>query len=326
MWRNVLARLADRVALEYVQQPGRGWRTRLRRPDVWLSDGHQGSLPVDEPRVVQLHEASLQIPELRAMIEPWFVAEYEQPSRDAAATANRVITPSESSRRQVIDTYGIEPGCVHAVPHGVDRRVFHPDLEGGQEAIAAAGGRAGVPYVLFVSQIHPRKNLGPLREAMAGLAARGFPHLLVIVGTPAADRADSSALMAEARAELPGTPGRVVLLQGLGEQQFAAVMAGCACFCAPSLMEGFGLPTLEAMACGAPVVVSDRGSLPEVVQDAGVIVPPTAEALEEALAAVLDDPERADALGRAASERAAGLSWERTTEGWLAILEQAAQG
>ncbi len=181
-----------------------------------------------------------------------------------------------------------------------------------------------MPYVLFVSQLHPRKNLAVLRAAMAELAADGLPHQLVIVGGAAQDRPDSTDLQREAAADLPGAPGRVVLLQDVPDEALADVMAGAAAFCLPSLMEGFGLTALEAMSCGVPVVVSDRGSLPEVVGDAGLVVAPTVDAVAGALAQVLVDPGRAAELGAAARARALTFTWARTAAGWLDALRAAA--
>jgi alpha-1,3-rhamnosyl/mannosyltransferase len=97
-------------------------------------------------------------------------------------------------------------------------------------------------------------------------------------------------------------------------------MAGASAYCLPSLYEGFGLTVLEAMACGAPVVVSDRGSLPEVVGQAGVIVAPDVQAVSSALGALLSDPDRAQRLGAAGAQRAAAFTWERTADGWLRVL------
>jgi glycosyltransferase involved in cell wall biosynthesis len=108
-----------------------------------------------------------------------------------------------------------------------------------------------------------------------------------------------------------------------GDRELAALMAGADVYCLPSLYEGFGITVLEAMACGAAVVVSDRGSLPEVVGEAGVVVAPQAQPLAAALEALLRDPQRRHRLGAAAVQRAAGFSWARCAESWLEVLLQA---
>jgi glycosyltransferase involved in cell wall biosynthesis len=157
---------------------------------------------------------------------------------------------------------------------------------------------------------------------MSRLAAQGLPHVLAIVGSPPADRADPGALMHEALAELPGAPGRIVALDRLSDAELAAVYAGADAFCLPSLSEGFGLPALEAMACGAPVVAADRGALPEVVGDAGVLVEPTVLGLELGLARVLGDPQLRAELHERGRERALGFSWDHTADGWLEALDR----
>jgi len=216
--------------------------------------------------------------------------------------------------------YGFDPGSVHTVPLGVDLALFRPGRPGAAEIVEAAGGNPAAPYVLFVSSLSPRKNLGSLKVAMNALARRGLPHSLVIAGSPSPDRRDWKKMAAEAAADLPDVPGRVVLLGSLSDVELAAVTAGATAFCLPSLMEGFGLTALEAMACGVPVVVSDRGSLPEVVGDAGVITEPTAEALEVALHDLLASPKLMDELSRAGLARALDFSWDATAAGWLKAL------
>jgi glycosyltransferase involved in cell wall biosynthesis len=324
MWRHVLAGLAHEVDLR-PSDPRRRRRWGAR-PHLWLSDCGFGALPVREPVVVQVHEAGWTDDDVQALFHPEFLeVVLEGRVGDAVRAAVGIVTPSASSRQQVIEHWDVAPERVHAVPHGVDADRFRPGRWGGEDLVAAAGGRAEVPYVLFVSQLHPRKNLAVLRAAMAALAADGFPHQLVVVGGAAQDRPDSAELARDAAADLPGAPGRVTLLQDLPEDAVADLMAGAAAFCLPSLMEGFGLTALEAMSCGAPVVVSDRGSLPEVVGEAGLVVPPTVDGVAGALAEVLGDAARAAELGAAARARAQTFTWSRTVAGWRAALEAAAR-
>jgi glycosyltransferase involved in cell wall biosynthesis len=260
----------------------------------------------------------------RRLLAPEFVAPMRARGEAAVRAACRVLTAARSARREIAAAYGLTEERIDVVPHGVDPERFHPGIPGGRELVARARGGAPAPYVLFVSALHPRKNSGALREAMAGLARRGLPHVLVLAGASALDRADPGELEAAATAELPGAPGRVVRIVKPADADVAALMAGASAFCLPSLGEGFGLTALEAMASGTPVVVSDRGALPEVVGEAGLCVAPEPAALEEALARVLTDPALAARLTAAGRERAAGLTWTRTAEGWLASLERAA--
>ena len=322
MWHNVLGQLSGQVEISTWDRPG---RSRFRvPPDVWVTDGHDGPLPVAEPTVVHLQEASWQHESTRPVMQPWFIEQFERKSRAAAERAAAIITPSASSRDQILEQYDFDPDRVHVVPLGVDLALFRPGRPGGAEIIEAAGGDPSAPYVLFVSSLSPRKNLGALRTAMNALALRGLPHRLVIVGSPPPDRRDWKELAAAAAADLPDVPGRVVLLGVLSDVELAAVTAGAAVSCLPSLMEGFGLTALEAMACGVPVVVSDRGSLPEVVGEAGVVTEPTAEALEVALFDLLASPKRMDELSRAGLARALEFSWKATAAGWLRALRQVA--
>lgn len=321
MWRNVVPELQPHVNIGFWDDPR---SSRFRPPpDVWLYDGHRGPLGVPEPAVIHLMEATWQDPSTRPMLDPRFVAQYERPSREAAEAAARVIAPSESSRRQMVEQYAVDPNHVLTVPLGVDLAMFRPGRPGAGDVIAGAGGDPSRPYVLYVSTLSPRKNLGALRNAMTGLARRGLPHGLVIAAARPPDREDWSGLLAEASADLPGTSGRVVVVSGLSDVELAAVMAGATAFCLPSFMEGFGLTSLEAMACGTPVVVSNRGSLPEVVGDAGVVTEPDAESLEAALYSLLTDPERMAQLSHAGLARSLRFSWHATAQGWLNALHEA---
>jgi glycosyltransferase involved in cell wall biosynthesis len=308
VWHRVLAELGRTETL--IALPARQWSRR--RPDVVLASGHD-DLPDTRGAtlVVQVHEAGWFAPELRDTLDPVFLAHIAPRTEHAVKTAATVITPSRVAAADLVAAYGLAPDRVHAVPHGVDP-VFVPGLPGGPELVGA-----DAPYVLYAATLHPRKNLGVVREAMRRLAAEGFPHVLAVAGHPAPDRADSAALEAALTGE------RIVRIAECSDEQLAGLMAGAAAVCLPSLYEGFGLTALEALACGAPLVVSDRGALPEVVGDAAVVVAPTVEAVTGGLRDVLTDPALAARLRAAGPRRAGRFGWERTAAGWLAVLRTA---
>ncbi len=311
MWREVLGRLAAAARV----QPLEG-RPR-RRPDVVLASGHR-PLParLPGPLVAQLHEAPWDDPAQAKLFAPEFAGPMRARGLAAVAAAARLLTPSRSARDELVGALGADPARVDVVAQGVDAERF------------AAAGEAAAPvpgrYVLLAGTLHPRRNAGALRDAMAGLARHGIEAALVLAGPEAYDRADAGAVEAQATAPLEGV--RIVRVVAPPDAELAALMAGAAAFCLPSLSEGFGITALEAMACGAPVVASDRGALPEVVGDAGLLVAPEAAALEDALARVLTDDALAARLRAAGRERAAAFTWERTAEGWLATLDAAARG
>ncbi|MEA2226863.1 MAG: hypothetical protein QOF04_493 [Solirubrobacteraceae bacterium] len=306
VWRSTLAELERLVRL---RTAGPGARVRA---DAWMADGHAPPVDVDRPVVAFLHEAPWRMPELVADMTPAFRAEMERVSLESAQRATRIVTPSAASRAQVVEALGVAADRVDVVAHGVDASRFRP--------VPGAGlARVGSPYVLFVSQLHPRKNLSALREAMTTV---GAGRALAIVAGPARDRADSGDLAAAAFAPIPGV--QVVRVEAPSDAELASLMADADAFCLPSLFEGFGLTALEAMACGAPVVCSDRGALPEVVGDAAIVTAPDARSLERALGRVLGDPVLADELRAAGIARAAAFTWERTARGWLASLQRAA--
>jgi glycosyltransferase involved in cell wall biosynthesis len=333
VWHRVLAELQRSV--ELIEIPGRegagrrrGWRRPRAgaKPDVVLANGHDELPAAEAPLVVQVHEAGWFDPELRARINPEFLAHIESQTERAVAASAAVITPSQAARQGLIDSYGIPADRVHAIHHGVDP-CFRPEADGslGRAAVARALGGREAPYVLYAATLHPRKNLEALRSAFVRIAAAGFPHVLAIAGQPAPDRPDSSELERAASAPIPGAPGRAVRLGAPPDEELAALMAGADAFCLPSLYEGFGLTALEAMACGAPVIVSDRGALPEVVDGGGIVVDPSPEAIASGLQRVLGDDRLASALRRRAVERARPFTWARAASGWLAVLRAAAE-
>jgi glycosyltransferase involved in cell wall biosynthesis len=320
VWSNVLRELSEHADV-VARQPGRR-RFGSRGVDVWVVDGHDEGCDTAEPQVALVHEAGWFEPDTMRTVAPTFLEAIAAKTAQAVERSARVITASHHTRAQITGLYGIAPERVHVVHHGVDLSTYRPDTTGGAERVAEAVGRP-TPYVLFAAALHPRKNLDALRQAMALLAHQGFDHALVVVGHAPMDRPDSRELEERAAAPLEGAANPVVRLHDLTDAEVASLMAGCAAFCLPSLSEGFGLTALEAMACGAPVVVSDRGALPEVVGSAGVAVPPDAESLSRGLAEVLSDPDASQRMRASGLGRAREHTWAATARGWLAALEAA---
>jgi glycosyltransferase involved in cell wall biosynthesis len=189
---------------------------------------------------------------------------------------------------------------VRVVPHGVDRRFFAP---------AAAAAPVQEPYVLFVGTPEPRKNLARLAAALRLLRREGRRERLVVAG------ADGWG---------PGAPADpdVRFLGRMADDALPALYAGASCLAIPSLHEGFGLPALEAMAAGCPVVAADAGALPEVCGGAAVLVDPLdVAAIARGLARAVDGR---DALVRAGRRRAQAFTWEAAAAAMLDVYREAA--
>lgn len=322
VWHTTLSELgrADRVE---PRSPGR-LRSRLgARPDVWLIPGHEGPIDAAAPIVAVVHGSAWKLDDgLLEMVPRAYAEPLIRSTEATVAVASDVIVPSEYTRRGLTDGYGLDPDRVTAVPHGVDVEMFRPDRTGGRARVAAALGEER-PYVLFASIPTIRqKNLPALREAVEGLAARGLPHALVIAGGTAGGESEDA--LAAVGAELSGAPGRVAWLGHVDDETLAGLMAECDAFCLPSLFESFGLTALEAMACGAPAVIADRGALPEVVGDAALLSEPDPRALEDALWRLLTDDALSGRLRAAARARAETMTWAVTAEGWRSVLLRAA--
>jgi glycosyltransferase involved in cell wall biosynthesis len=238
--------------------------------------------------VVVIHDAA-------ALREPaWYSRAYVAWQRVVlpriARRARRVVTVSEFSRRELTELLGVDAAVV---PGGVDER-FAPGPK-----------RTDRPYVLTVASRTARKNLAALDETARRLRAQGIELLAAGGGRPQFRDGDTSPVRAVGH---------------VPDEELPALYAGALAFVLPSLYEGFGLPCLEAMASGTPVVTADRGALPETCGDAALLVDPTdpAAIADAVLAAIGDDALRARGLARAAA-----FPWERTVGELRAVLASA---
>jgi glycosyltransferase involved in cell wall biosynthesis len=294
--------------------------TSIHRPDVWLTDGHADAIAVPEPIVTLVHEARWVEPDLAADLDPAFLSAIAPTTAQAVRQATRVLTHSFASARNIAQL-GVSADRIDVVPPGVDLNIFQPGLTGGRELVASRT-NDDRPYIIAVASLFRGKNLPLLRRAVARLASRGFPHRLVLVTQRSGDGFDSTQALSELRT---GAEPRPEVFENVTDRELAALIASSTAFCLPSRFEGFGLPALEALACGVPVIVSNGGALPEVVADAGLIVMPELDMIERALATVIEDHTLARTLALKGRQRAETFTWERTTEGWMRALTRAAE-
>jgi glycosyltransferase involved in cell wall biosynthesis len=225
----------------------------------------------------------------------------------SARRARQVIVISESTRQDVIARLHVPAERVRTIPCGVDSS-FRPLPAADVDAFRR---EKGLPqrFILFIGTIEPRKNVGRLAEAFADLvmsAPRETADLHLVIAGGIGWMFD--AILARIQ-DLP-MRDRIHLPGYVPEEEKPLWYNAATCFCYPSLYEGFGLPPLEAMACGVPVIASDVSSLPEVVGDAGIMVPPTdTDALTDALHRVLFDAALRAELAQRGLARASRFSW-----------------
>jgi glycosyltransferase involved in cell wall biosynthesis len=232
-------------------------------------------------------------------------------------SADFVIADSTNTQNDVICLLGADPACTTVVPGGVEARFRRAS----PEAIAELRERLNLhaPFILTIGMMEPRKNWqGLIRAYNQARARHGLAHQLVLAGP-------RGWLWESTMEERDRSPFRSdILCPGfVADTDLPALYSAADVFAFPSLYEGFGLPPLEAMACGTPVIVSDAASLPEVVGDAGLTVPADdVDALSAGLARVVLDEHLRDGLRAAGLERARAFSWQAAAEQLLAVYKR----
>jgi glycosyltransferase involved in cell wall biosynthesis len=223
-----------------------------------------------------------------------------------ARRARQLITVSEFSRAELVELLGVEPDRIAVVPGGVDERFSpHADPRPARSALSLTR-----PYVLCVASHTVRKNLGALVPAARALAAEGVD--VVVAGGHRPQFAREAGLDA------------LRLLGHVDDVLLPGLYAGAAAFALPSRYEGFGLPVLEAMASGTPVVAARAGALAETCAGAARLTEPDGEAVAAALTALLRDRAERERLRAAGLARAAAFSWDGTARAVDALVSEAA--
>jgi glycosyltransferase involved in cell wall biosynthesis len=255
------------------------------------------------PLVITIHDlAHIQLPCFSTYSRRFY---YEYLVRPASNRARRVITVSEYSRHEILRWTGLPESSVTNVGNGVDVN-FRPE-----------GHRyePGFPYILYVGNARPHKNLGRLFSAFAQI---DDPRLRLVLTTPRTRELVGQLLE-------KGIERRVHLVGPVSEEDLPALYRGALALVFPSLMEGFGLPPLEAMACGTPVVTSRRTAIPEVVGDAALLVDPLDAAdIRQGIERVVEDCALRNAMRQAGLVRARLFNWDTVAAKVNQVIQDAA--
>jgi alpha-1,3-rhamnosyl/mannosyltransferase len=298
------------VAPRYrAQVGGRAYPVRSRRfhrrsklDALWFPFNGPSWTQFSVPSVATLHDAS-------TFVLPGFDDAARATFALAAQLCEQIVTDSEFSKAELLRVLHLPQERITAIPLGIGTPL---PVRPVQLNVAAFG-----RFALFVGENDPRKGLDTLNEAVAQLESEGLTVPLVVAGSPSAPPGASTVSRARPA---------VHMLGHVDDATLAALYRGCAVFVYPSRYEGFGLPVLEAMSYGAPVVASRAAAIPEAGGDAALYVPPgDAAALADALRRVCRDRELADGMRERGYARAREMSWRRTAERTLNVLEALAR-
>lgn len=246
--------------------------------------------------------------------------------RVALFQTDQLLTVSKYSKRSIGDYFGVPAPRISVITEG-PHAAFEPLPDGDlmNEVLTRHGLEADERFLLYVGGISPHKNLGTLVEAFHDLIKdEGQADLkLVLVGDYADDAFHSDYPRLKAQIEAFDLEERVHFTGFVPDKDLAYLYNAASLLCFPSLEEGFGLPAVEAMACGTPVVASNRGSLPEIVGDAGRLFDPTSpRELQTVLKKVLSRPSLQDEMQQRGLARAEQFTWERAAEQTIDVFEE----
>jgi len=239
-----------------------------------------------------------------------------------------VLADSRFTADELSEVYELPPEKVRVVYPGLNP-VFLD--EPGEEEVETALRAYGLtpPYLAYIGNLHPRKNLATLLEAFSLLCERGLEHQLAVIGGGGLGKLNNTEyhkLMSRVR-DL-GLEDKVAFTGYVPDERLRSLLARADMLVFPSIYEGFGLPPLEAMACGVPVITSSRASLPEVVGDAALLLedPLEAEEIAAAVEALISDPVLRSGLVEKGQARARGFTWEKAAGEVLEVYDRVMEG
>ena len=285
--------------------------------DVIHAPAYTAPLWARVPVVLTIHDVSYaRHPEWYPYRRDWMRRAFY---RASARAASEIVTDSTFSAQEIAAAYGIDPGRITVAPLGVDR-AFTPAHDDPAFDLPAG---VSSPFLLHVGDLHERRNLGVVVESVIDARRRVGASSALSLVLAGIDRGVADGLCAIAATA--GFPDAVIHLGMVNEQHLRTLYRGAVALVYPSLYEGFGLPVLEAMASGTPVIASHAASMPEVLGNAGVLLDPLdVRGWTEAILNLVNDQALRRRLRQAGLLRAGEFTWERTARITLEVYRRAA--
>jgi glycosyltransferase involved in cell wall biosynthesis len=310
------AALAHRASRLSWEQSGLPYVARQVNADVIHLPTYTIPIQAGRPTVVTIHDVTLFAePEMHDPVRTTYI---KSATRTAARRATRLIAPSRATRDELVRLLAADPASIDVAYHGVDHEVFHRPSEEETKRVSDRLSLHGHPYIAYLGALEPRKNVPNLiRGWVRACSDYPDPPALVLAGSGGWDD-EVDAALATVPLEL-----NVVRPGYLPWPALPGFFGGALAVVLPSRGEGFGLPVLEAMSCGAPVLTTRRGPLPEVGGDAVAYTELDASSIAAALEALIESPDRRRALADAAYERSQSFSWAASAEAHMASFERA---